>query len=78
MKRKILIVEDDRDLNSSIAKFLRLKGFETLSAFDGNDALEKVYEMDFDTILLDVKLPFRDGFEVAKEIRDSKSTPIIF
>ncbi len=78
MQKKILVVEDDRDLNSSISKFLNLKGFFTESAFDGNEALYKAYEKEFDLILLDVKLPYKNGFEVAKEIRSYKNTPIIF
>ncbi len=78
MKRKILIVEDDRDLNSTVDKFLKIKGFETASVYDGDSAIDIAYEKEFDIVLLDVKLPYADGFEVAKEIRSSKNTPIIF
>ena len=78
MKRKILVVEDDRDLNSTISKFLNIKEFEVESVYDGDSTIDIAYEKEFDIILLDVKLPFTDGFEVAREIRGSKNTPIIF
>jgi len=74
---RILVVEDDIDLNETIKDFLQ-KDYEIISAFDGEEALQKAYEEDFDLIILDVKLPKKDGFEVAKEIRKIKNTPIIF
>ena len=78
MKRKILIVEDDISLNETIKDFLGLNGFETVNVFDGNSAVSRVYEEHFDLILLDVKLPGMNGFEVAREIRKFSETPIIF
>lgn len=78
MKRKILIVEDDTDLNSTLAKFLAIKGFETVSVYDGQDSVDCAYEQTFDLIILDIKLPSLNGFEVAKAIREFSATPIIF
>ena len=78
MKKNILIVEDDIDLNSTISKFLIHKGFEVSSVYDGQSAVEKVYEYQYNLILLDVKLPSLNGFEVAKNIREFSSVPIIF
>lgn len=78
MKRKLLIVEDDSDLNSTLVKFLTIKGFEVVSAFDGQEAVDNVYEHTFDLIVLDVKLPTLNGFEVAQEVRAFSATPIIF
>lgn len=78
MKRKLLIVEDDMDLNTTITKFLSIKGFETLSVYDGEEAVSAAYEQKFDLIVLDVKLPSLNGFEVAEQIRGFSSTPIIF
>ena len=76
--KKILIVEDDRDLNESIAKFLTMRFFECVSVFDGQEAVDLVYEKHFDIIILDVKLPSMNGFSVAKEIRSFSNVPIIF
>ena len=73
----LLIVEDDKDLNDTLFDFLSDK-FEILRAFDGEEALNLAYEKSIDLIILDVKLPKMNGFEVASEIRKFKNTPIIF
>jgi len=78
VKRKILIVEDDVSLNETVKEFLEFSGFETEGLYDGNSALNIAYEKKFDVILLDVKLPGMNGFDVAKEIRKFSDTPIIF
>ncbi len=78
MKKKILIVEDDVDLNQTIAKYLRRKDKECESVFDGEKAVESVYEKHFDMMILDIKLPLLNGFEVAKEVRKFSTIPIIF
>ena len=77
MSFKILLVEDDFDLNETIKEFLE-NFYEIEVAFDGEEAINKAYEKNFDLIVLDVKLPKIDGFSVAQEIRKFKSTPIIF
>jgi len=75
---KILVVEDDYDLNETIRDFLQMQGFEVEGVYDGTKAVEKAYENRYDLIILDVKLPERNGFEVAKEIREFSDVPIIF
>ena len=77
MKRKILIVEDDKDLNETLSDFLEID-FEVKSVFDGESGVNEVYENHFDLIILDVKLPKLNGFEVSKEIRKFSDVPIIF
>jgi len=74
---RILLVEDDIDLNETIKEYLE-EFFEVTSVFDGEEAINKAYEKNYDVIILDVKLPKMDGFSVAKEIRKFKNTPIIF
>ena len=79
MKRKILLLEDDMELSSTIAKFLRSQGFEVVQSFDAQDAEEKIYEQHFDLWLLDVKVPFKNGIELLSELRNKqKDTPAIF
>ncbi|NPA50189.1 MAG: response regulator transcription factor [Epsilonproteobacteria bacterium] len=78
MKRKILLVEDDLELNETIGDFLKMSGFDVISVYDGEEAVIRGYEQNFDLILLDVKLPLKSGFEVAKELRKRVNTPIIF
>ncbi len=77
MSFKILLVEDDFDLNETIKEFLE-NFYDIDIAFDGEEALKKAYEEKFDLIILDVKLPKLNGFEVAKEIRKFSKIPIIF
>ncbi len=77
MSFKILLVEDDIDLNETIKEFLE-NFYEVEVAFDGEEALNKAYEKQFDLIILDVKLPKLDGFEVAKRIREFSKVAIIF
>jgi DNA-binding response OmpR family regulator len=76
--KKILVIEDDRDLNSTIIKFLKIKSFECDGVYDGEVALEMVYENHYDLLLLDGKLPSMHGFELAQEIRKFSTIPIIF
>jgi DNA-binding response OmpR family regulator len=76
--KKLLIVEDDVDLNSTIVKYLLMKSFQCDYVYDGEDALNRVYENHYDLILLDVKLPSLNGFEVAKKIREFSNVAIIF
>ena len=75
---KILVVEDDKSLNESIVDFLEFSNFKTISVFDGEEAVIKSYENSFDIIILDIKLPKLNGFQVATKIREFSNIPIIF
>ena len=72
---RILIVEDDRDINDLIARNLKLAGHSYLQAFDGIEAIKMAAKNSFDLILLDIMLPGMDGFEVMKKI---SFEPVIF
>ena len=69
---KILVVEDEPDLNHIIAKHLQAEGYIVDSCFNGNDAVYYITEESYDAILLDAMLPGKDGFEVLKDIRNKK------
>lgn len=76
---RILVVEDDKDLNRYTSISLRNNGYEVVSAFDGQDALSKLEDNKFDLILTDIMMPRIDGFELAESIRlTDKAIPIIF
>lgn len=76
---KILVVEDDQDLNRIITKSLRDRGYDVTSAVDGLDALEKTEGVKFDMILTDIMMPKMDGFELAESIRAvDHEIPIVF
>lgn len=79
MKRKILLLEDDITLNDTITDYLEESDFELVSLYDGEEAYEKIYEQNFDLLLLDVNVPSLDGFELLKSLREQNiNTPAIF
>ena len=76
---KILIVEDNKELNEIIYNYLGLEGFFCEKAFDGLEGLNKYNENKFDLVLSDIMMPLCDGYTLAKEIRSENDTiPIIF
>ncbi|MGM0125354.1 transcriptional regulatory protein YycF [Enterococcus sp. AZ194] len=75
--KKILVVDDEKPI-SDIVKFnLTKEGYEVFTAYDGEEALERVKEVEPDLILLDLMLPKMDGLEVAREVRKTYDMPII-
>lgn len=77
MERKILIVEDEQNINDILAIQLGKEGYTTISALDGIQGLEMALSENPDLILLDVMLPGMDGFEVCKKVRERSTVPII-
>jgi DNA-binding response OmpR family regulator len=76
---KILLLEDDSNLNETICEFLENHGHEVISVYDGYDAQDRLYESAFDLLLLDVNTPNIDGFDLLKEARTQNMTsPTIF
>lgn len=76
---RILVVEDDRELNELITSYLKIAGYEVSSTYNGLDALNIFSERKFDIILSDIMMPLCDGFELAKAIRElDVKIPIIF
>ncbi|SEK74900.1 two-component system, OmpR family, response regulator VicR [Carnobacterium iners] len=75
--KKILVVDDEKPI-SDIVKFNLIKeGYEVFIAYDGEEALEQVKEVEPDLIILDLMLPKIDGLEVCREIRKTHDMPII-
>ena len=77
MARKILVVEDDRNISDLIRMYLEKEGFEVHTAFDGGTALEKFRDVQPVLVLLDIMLPVMDGWGVCQRIRAESRTPII-
>lgn len=76
---KILLLEDDANLNDTVTEFLEEKGHDVVSVFDGYEAQEKLYESKYDLLLLDVNTPGINGFDLLKEARESDVVaPAIF
>jgi DNA-binding NtrC family response regulator len=68
-KRKVLIVDDDRDIVSIVSTILRGKGWDITAAYSGQEALEAVTSSKPDIILLDIMMPEMNGIEVLKRIK---------
>jgi len=79
MKAKILLLEDDMTLSETVVEFLEDNGYEVLPAYDGEAASDLIYEQKFDLFLLDVNVPFLNGFELLKQKRkEGVATPAIY
>jgi len=76
-KKRILIVEDEKDISEILAYNIQRQGYDVDTAFDGETGLDKALTGEFDLILLDVMLPKMDGFEICKRVREKLQTPII-
>ena len=77
--KKILVVEDDANFGSILRDYLSLNSYNITLAKNGIEGYEKFKKDDFDLCILDVMMPYKDGFTLAKEIREKNSNvPIIF
>lgn len=77
-KKKILIVEDEKNIAMVLAYNIKKEGFDCDIAYDGEDGLTKAITGSYDLILLDIMLPKMNGFEVCEKIRYKSQVPIIF
>lgn len=76
---KILVLEDDKELNKSVCSFLNNSGYEAVGCLDADTAYTNIYENMFDLIISDIMMPKIDGFEFAKTIRSlNNDIPILF
>ena len=76
---KILILEDDRLYCETLEDFLQEEGFETAAFFDPLSAMDRLYEERFDLCLFDINLPFQNGLETLRQLREAGDrTPIVF
>ncbi|MFY8187202.1 MAG: response regulator transcription factor [Flavobacterium sp.] len=77
--KKILLVEDDPNFGSILKDYLSLNDFNVTLAKNGMEGFEKFKKDTFDLCILDVMMPYKDGYTLAKEIRDkNKEVPIVF
>ena len=74
---KVLVVDDEKLIVKGIRFSLEQEGMEVDCAYDGEEAVQKAKENEYDIILLDVMLPKLDGFEVCQQIREFSSVPVI-
>ena len=77
MSARILIIDDDRELCTLLADFLRLEGFQSSAVHDGADAVEHCRQHSYDAIVLDIMLPGLQGLDVLRQLRGFSDTPVL-
>ena len=80
-KKKILVVDDERDIVKALMIRLKTQGYDVVTAFDGAQGVFMAHKEKPDLIILDIRMPAGDGFSVAAKLRESTPTldiPIIF
>lgn len=76
---KLLIIEDEQDLNNALCKHLKKNGYGVDSCFNGMEALEYIQVTNYDAIILDIMMPIMDGYEFLRTIRQKQDrTPVLF
>lgn len=76
---RILLAEDEKDLNKIMTQKLNADGYSVDSCFDGEEAMDILSYTDYDVIILDIMMPKADGFAVLRDLRErQKTTPVLF
>ena len=75
--KKILIVDDEKNIRNVIKEYAKFDGFETFEAEDGMQDVEMCRTQDFDLIIMDIMMPKLDGYSAVREIRKTKQIPVI-
>lgn len=75
--KRILIVEDDQAIAELQKDYLQMSGYDVICAADGDEGCRLIQEEKFDLVILDLMLPGKDGFEILKEISDTKEIPVL-
>ena len=74
---RLLLIDDDKELNQLLCEYLTNEGFEVISAYDGEVGIQLATQEQFSAIVLDVMLPVYNGFEVLKMLRKTHQTPVV-
>jgi len=77
MEKKVLVVDDEKPIADILQFNLKKEGYNVFCAYDGNEAVKMVDEIQPDLILLDIMIPLKDGMEVCREVRKKYEMPII-
>ncbi len=74
---KLLVVDDEELIRNVIKEYAKIENYEVDEASDGDEAVKKALENDYDVIIMDIMMPKRDGFSAIKEIKQEKDTSVI-
>jgi len=81
MSKKIMIVDDEEDIRTSVGQIFEISGYEVTKAEDGNDCINKLEQETPDIVILDIMMPGMSGWDVAARIKDNpkwNGIPIVF
>ena len=81
MSKKIMIVDDEKDIRVSVGQIFEVSGYEVIKAVDGNDCLNKLERGIPDLVILDIMMPGMNGWDVAARIKENSKwseIPIVF
>ncbi len=76
-EKKILVAEDEANLRRLVAGYLRREGFSVTEAANGLEAAQRFTEDRYDLVVLDIMMPYKDGFTVCREIRSQSDVPVV-
>ncbi|SFJ17506.1 DNA-binding response regulator, OmpR family, contains REC and winged-helix (wHTH) domain [Paenibacillus sp. UNC496MF] len=74
---RVLIIEDDLEINRLITRYIQKEGYETQAAYNGKEALAYIANEEYQLIILDLMLPIVEGQDILRRIRETKTTPVI-
>ena len=77
MESKLLLVDDDKELCGMLQSYLEQEGFSTDAVYDGETAIERIRQISYELVILDLMLPGKSGFEVLKAVREFSSVPVL-
>lgn len=76
---RVLVAEDEKDMNKIITKKMTIEGYAVDSCYDGEEALDYIENTEYDIIIMDIMMPKIDGFDIVTKMRkNSNNTPVIF
>jgi len=74
---RVLVVDDEEIVCNSLQRVLQEAGYDVVTAFNGQEALDKMSQLEIELVLLDIRMPGLDGFQVLRLIRKSSNVPVI-
>lgn len=75
--KRVFVVDDNRDAADTLGMFLTMEGYDVRVAYDGDEAIEEAHDFHPDVALLDIGLPGKDGYEIARTIRSERDDDVM-
>jgi DNA-binding response OmpR family regulator len=75
--KKVFVVDDNRDAADTLGMYLTMEGYDVRVAYDGDDAIEEAHDFQPEVALLDIGLPGKDGYEIARTLRSERDDDVM-